>query len=147
MTNRNWIWVAATLVCGAALAADAESQGVKVNGKEISAARIDAVVKSQIAQGRPDTPELRKTIREELINREILAQEAQKKGIDKQPDVAAQLDFTRQEVLFNAYLREYLKTNPVSEDAMKKEFERVKGQLPSKEYKAHHILVEKEDEA
>jgi peptidyl-prolyl cis-trans isomerase C len=30
---------------------------------------------------------------------------------------------------------------------MKKEFERVKTQLPAKEYKAHHILVEKEDEA
>src|SRR5262245_5713990 len=147
MTNRKWIWLAATLDCSAALAAHTEAQSVKVNGKEISAARIDAVVKAQIAQGRPDSPELRKTVRDELINREILAQEAQKKGIDKQPDVAAQLDFTRQEVLFNAYLRDYLKANPITEDAMKKEFERVKGQLPSKEYKAHHILVDKEDEA
>ena len=147
MTNRKWIWTAAALLWSAALAADTEAQGVKVNGKEISAARIEAVVKSQVAQGRPDTPELRKTVREELINREILAQEAQKKGIDKQPEVAAQLEFTRQEVLFNAFLRDYLKGNPVTEDAMKKEFERVKTQLPAKEYKAHHILVEKEDEA
>jgi len=105
------------------------------------------VVKSQIAQGRPDTPELRKTIREELINREILAQEAVKKGLDKQPEVSAQLEFTRQEVLFNAYLRDYLRANPITEDGMKKEFERVKTQLPAKEYKAHHILVDKEEDA
>ena len=147
MTNRKWVWTAAVLVWSAALAADTEAQGVKVNGREIPAARIEAVVKSQIAQGRPDTPELRKTVREELINREILAQEAQKKGVDKHPEVAAELEFRRQEVLFNAYLREYLKANPVTEDAMKKEFERVKTQLPAKEYKAHHILVEKEDDA
>jgi peptidyl-prolyl cis-trans isomerase C len=145
--NHKWTWIAVVLVWSSALAADSEAQGVKVNGKEIPASRIDAVVRSQIAQGRPDTPELRKTIREELINREILAQEAQKKGLDKQPDVAAQLEFTRQEVLFNAYLRDYLKANPITEDAMKKEFERVKTQLPAKEYKAHHILVDKEDDA
>jgi peptidyl-prolyl cis-trans isomerase C len=138
---------AAILLCGLAAATAAPAQGVKVNGKEIPASRIDAVVKSQIAQGRPDTPELHNTVKEELINRELLAQEAQKKGFDKHAEVAAQLEFARQEILFNAYLREYLKNNPVTEDAMKKEFERVKPQIPTKEYKAHHILVEKEDEA
>ncbi|HZM46695.1 MAG TPA: peptidylprolyl isomerase [Burkholderiales bacterium] len=147
MKNRKRIWMASAIICGAALAAGVSAQGVKVNGKEIPATRIDAVVKSQIAQGQPDSPELRNRVRDELINREILAQEAQKKGLDKQPEVAAQIEFTRQEVLFNAYLREYLRANPVTEDAMKKEFERVKTQLPAKEYKAHHILVEKEDEA
>ncbi len=139
--------LAAALACSAALACTAQAQGVKVNGKEIPASRIEAVVKSQIAQGRPDTPDLRNNIREELINREIVAQEALKKGIDKQSDVAAQIDFTRQEILFNAYLRNHVRANPISEDVLKKEYERLKPQLPAKEYRAHHILVEKEDDA
>jgi len=138
--------IAAALICSAAFTT-AQAQGVKVNGKEIPASRIEAVVKSQIAQGKPDTPDLRNNIKEELINREIVAQEALKKGLDKQSDVAAQIDFTRQEILFNAYLRDYLRANPVSDDLLKKEYERIKPQLPAKEYRAHHILVDKEDDA
>ena len=42
--------------------------------------------------------------------------------------------------MLGAYLREYVKANPITEDAMKKEYERVKSQASAKEYKAHHIL-------
>ena len=138
--------LAAALICSAALTT-AHAQSVKVNGKEIPASRIEAVVKSQVAQGRPDTPDLRNNVKEELINREIVAQEALKKGLDKQSDVAVQIDFARQEILFNAYLRDYLRANPISDDMLKKEYDRIKPQLPAKEYRAHHILVDKEDEA
>jgi len=147
MKTRKRIWLAAVVICGAVVAADIQAQGAKVNGREISASRIDAVVKSQLAQGQPDSPELRARVRDELINREIVAQEAQKRGLDKQQEVTTRIDLARQEILVSAYLNDYLKTNPITEDAMKKEFERVKTQLPAKEYKAHHILVEKEDEA
>jgi peptidyl-prolyl cis-trans isomerase C len=147
MNNRKWVWAAAALFCSAAAAADVEAQGVKVNGREIPQSRIDAMVKAQLAQGQPDSPELRNKVKEELINREILVQEAQKKGLEKQPEVMARIDLARQEIVLGAYLNEYVKTNPVTEDAMKKEYERVKSQQAAKEYKAHHILVEKEDEA
>ena len=147
MNNRKWMWAAAALFCSAALAADVEAQGVKVNGREIPQSRIDAMVKAQLAQGQPDSPELRNKVKEELINREILAQEAQKKGLEKQPEVMARIDLARQEIVLGAYLNEYVKANPITEDAMKKEYERVKSQASAKEYKAHHILVEKEDEA
>jgi peptidyl-prolyl cis-trans isomerase C len=147
MKTRKRIWLAAAMVCGAVLAADIQAQGAKVNGREIPASRIDAVVKSQIAQGQPDSPELRNRVRDELINREVLAQEAQRKGLDKQQDVTTRMDLARQEILVSAYLNDYLRAHPITEDAMKKEFERVRTQLPAREYKAHHILVEKEDEA
>jgi peptidyl-prolyl cis-trans isomerase C len=147
MKNRKRIWMASAIICGAALAAGVSAQGVKVNGREIPQSRIDAMVKGQLAQGQPDSPELRSRVREELINREILAQEAQRRGLDKQAEVTTRMDVARQEILVSAYLNDYLKANPVTEDAMKKEFERVKTQLPAREYKAHHILVEKEDEA
>lgn len=138
--------LAAALICSAALTT-AHAQGVKVNGKEIPASRIEAIVKNQIAQGRPDTPDLRNAVKEQLVNQEIVAQEAVKKGLDKQPSVAAQIDLTRQEILFRAYLEDYVRSNPINDDTLKKEYERIKPQLPAKEYRAHHILVDKEDEA
>lgn len=137
--------IAAALACGAALAAYAQS--VKVNGREIPQSRIELAVKSQIAQGQPDSPELRERVKEALIMREVVAQEALRRGLDKNPEVAGQLELYRQEVLFNAFLNDYLRTNPVTEDAMKKEYERQKNQAGNKEYKASHILVAKEEEA
>jgi peptidyl-prolyl cis-trans isomerase C len=90
---------------------------------------------------------MRDAIRQELINREIVAQEAIKKGIHKRPEVSTQIDLQRQAVLINAYLQDYLKAHPVSDDAVKKEYERVKESAGSREYKVRHILVETEDEA
>lgn len=140
----------AALAAGLALAATAHAQGgalAKVNGVTIPQSRADILIKEMAAQGRPDTPQMRDAIRQELINREIVAQEAIKKGLHKRPEVATQIDIQRQAVLINAYLQDYLKAHPVSEDEVKKEYERVKASTGAREYKVRHILVETEDEA
>lgn len=139
--------IAAVMALGVLLVPAAGAQGVKVNGKEIPQSRIDAGVKSRIAQGQPDTPELRKSVTDALINQEIIAQEAIKKGLNKKPDVAAAIEINRQDILVNAYVQDYLQKNPVSDETLKKEYERIKSQLGGKEYKARHILVENEAEA
>ncbi len=130
---------AAVLAQGAPLA--------KVNGVNIPAARLETVVKARTAGKQPDSPEIRNGIKDTLINQEVLSQEAVKKGLDKSPEIAAQIDIQRQEVLVNAFLSDYVKNNPITDDAVRKEYERIKPQIPAKEYKARHILVEKEDEA
>ncbi len=119
----------------------------KVNGVSIPQSRMDMVLKVRAANKQPDTPDVRSAIKDTLINQEIILQEAVKKGLDKNPEVAAQLDLQRQEILTTAYIQEYMRTNPVTDDAMRKEYERIKPTIPTKEYKARHILVEKEDEA
>lgn len=123
------------------------AQAVRVNGKEIPASRIEVAIKARIAQGQADSPQMRSGTRDALINQEIIAQEALKKGLDKNPDVAAQIEINRQDVLVNAYVQDYLRAHPVSEDALKKEYERIRTQLGTREYKARHILVETDDEA
>ncbi len=120
---------------------------VTVNGKAIPKIRADALIAGQAAQGQPDSPELRKAVTEELVRREILTQESLKKGFDKKPEVQGQVELARQGVLIGAYLNDYVRNHPVTEDQIKKEYEAIKGKLGSKEYKARHILVEKEDEA
>ena len=129
-----------------ALAA-AQAPVAKVNGVAIPQAKLDAIIKARAAGKQPDTPEIRAAIRDTLINQEVVAQEAIRKGIDKNPEVAAQIDLQRQEILVNAFVQEYMKTNPVNDETMRKEYERIKPTIPAKEFKARHILVEKEDEA
>ena len=53
----------------------------------------------------------------------------------------------KQSILANAYVQDYIKSNPVTEDALKAEYERIKATITGTEYKARHILVEKEAEA
>ena len=77
----------------------------------------------------------------------VIAQEAVKKGLDKTPEVAEQIDAIKQSVLANAYVQDFIKNNPVTDDMLKAEYERIKATITGTEYKARHILVEKEAEA
>ncbi|MBI1965759.1 MAG: peptidylprolyl isomerase [Betaproteobacteria bacterium] len=139
--------IALLLGLAAATAAHAQNGVARVNGVVIPQSRMDMFVRDLTAQGRPDTPELRTAIKQELVNRELVTQEAARRGLEKNPEVQAQLEIARQTVLFRAYLQDVMRTVVVTEDAAKKEYERMKGQLGTREYKARHILVEKEDEA
>jgi len=131
----------------AAGAVNAQSASIKVNGVTIPQQRVEFFVKNLVAQGRPDTPELRNSVRDHLINQELLVQESRRRGLDKNAEVAMQLDLARQDVLAGALMREVTKGSAVTEDIIKKEYERLKTQLGSREFKARHILVDKEDEA
>lgn len=140
--------LAAALVAAApAGAADSAGAVARVNGTSIPQYRFEAAVKSRMAQGQKDSPEARKGIREALINQEVVAQEAVKKGLHKQPQVAARLELDRQSILVNAYFEDYLRRNPISDEVLRKEYERIKPELPAREYRVRHILVEKEEDA
>ncbi|MCX7891414.1 MAG: peptidylprolyl isomerase [Burkholderiales bacterium] len=131
----------------AASPAPAAGAVATVNGVAIPKARVDAIVKAQAAQGTPDSDQLRAAVRERLIELEVLAQEANRKGLGKNPDVVQQLELQRQQALANALVQDFIRANPVDDALAKAEYEKIKAQAGDKEYKARHILVEKEDEA
>lgn len=115
-----------------------------VNGVPIPQARMDFVMKMQQAQGQKDSPDMRKQLREALITREIVTQEAVKKGLDKSVDYQTQMDLAKQQVLVNAFIEDYLKTHEPTEADLKAEYEAVRKEQfdpNAKEYKARHILV------
>jgi peptidyl-prolyl cis-trans isomerase C len=117
-----------------------------VNGKAIPKGRGDALLAGQEAQGRGDSEEMRQAVKEELVRREILSQEAAKKGFDKKADVQNQMELARQGVLIGAYLNDYVRTHPVTAEQIQKEFDAIKARLGDKEYKVRHVLVETEAE-
>ena len=120
---------------------------VIVNGKAIPKQKVDEFVQALAAQGRPDTPELRNAVRDELVARELFMQEAEKKGLSRNSAVQRQLENARQEILIRALIADHLKANPVTDAEVAAEYEKVKKQAGEREYKARHVLVEKEDDA
>lgn len=118
-----------------------------VNGAAISQKQVDMILKQQAAQGMPDNAESRKMIIDNLSLQMVVAQEAAKKGLEKSPDVAEQLEMTRQSILADAYVQDYMKNNTVTDAMLTVEYDKIKAQASGNQYKARHILVEKEEEA
>lgn len=137
----------ATLLLVSSTAFAADKPIAKVNGSNISANLGEALIEEQVAQGAQVNDGLKKAVREELIRREVLGQEARKKGYDKKPDVAARMELARQAVLVGYYVDEWVKNNQVSNDKLKAEYDRRVADIKGLEYKSRHILVDKEDDA
>ena len=138
--------LAAAVALALPLAAAAQNIAM-VNGKPVPKARVDALLVQATKQGQQKTPELEKQARDAVVLREMFMQEAEKKGIAATADFKAQMDFARQTILINELFADYQKKNPVSEAEVKAEYDKVKAQSAGTEYRARHILVEKEEDA
>lgn len=119
----------------------------KVNGVAIPAARAEAMIAEQRAQGVPDSDQLKSAVREELIRREVLGQAANKAGLGKKAEVQAQMEMARQAILIRAYLQDYVRNHPVSDADVQKEYDGIKAMMGEKEYKPRHVLVDNEEAA
>jgi peptidyl-prolyl cis-trans isomerase C len=139
--------------CSPAMAATPADQAPRdavaatVNGTPISQRTVDLLAKQGASAGHPDTPEARRAIIDQLALQTVIAEEAIKQGLDKTPEVTEQVAALKQSVLASAYVQGFINNNPVSEDRLKAEYERIKATVTGTEYKARHILVEKEAEA
>ena len=95
------------------------------------------------------TPEGRKKTLEYVVNIYVLAGEAERQGLDKKPEVANLLEFTRRDLLARLYLDQMTKDLPAPTDAEAKDnYEKNKSQYSTPEsVHLHHILVASEKEA
>ena len=141
-------------VLPAGYAADTKQKNAAVvNGVPISQARMDFVAKAQIAQSQgqqQDGPEFRENLREIMITREVLYQEALKRKLDKNPDYQLQLELAKQQIILGVLFEDINKKAQPSDADVVKEYERVKAQQggdAGKQYKARHILVKEEADA
>jgi peptidyl-prolyl cis-trans isomerase C len=132
----------------AALSFSAWSQNLAiVNGKPVPSSRVEALKQQVERSGRPVTPEILAQIKEELIAREVFMQEARKRGLDASEDYKTQLELARQSLLIRELFANFQKKNPVTDAEVKAEYDKFVAANGGKEYRARHILVEKEDEA
>ncbi len=122
----------------------------KVNGVSIPQSRFELVARGQLSQGQEDNAQFREDLREILITREVLAQEAVRRKLDKDPAYVAQLDVMRQQILLGVLFEDFVKTNEPVDAAIRKEYDRVKSESASagrKQYLSRHILLKEEAEA
>ncbi|OWF65754.1 peptidylprolyl isomerase [Polynucleobacter hirudinilacicola] len=117
---------------------------VIVNGKSIPKAQLDKLVQKS---GQPDNPQVRDQAREMLVTRELILQEADKRGVIQKESVRDQLEQARVGVLVAAVFEDYVEKEGVADADLKAAYETVKSQYTGKEYHVEHILVEKEADA
>jgi peptidyl-prolyl cis-trans isomerase C len=126
----------------------ANAQNVAIiNGKAVPLSRVEALSQQVSRSGRQITPEIQKQIKDEVIAREVFMQEAQKMGLDATEDFKAQMELARQTILIRELFTNYQKTHAISDEEIKAEYDKFVAANSGKEYRAHHILVEKESEA
>ena len=134
----------------APLAVQAQNVAV-VNGKPVPKARVDTIVsqvqKQAAARNQQVPPDLDKMVRDKVVTDEILSQEAERRGFAASPDFKAQMELARQAILIGMLAQDVEKKSAVSDADVQKEYDKFKAQASGTEYKARHILVEKEDEA
>jgi peptidyl-prolyl cis-trans isomerase C len=128
------------------LAASAQNIAI-VNGKAVPKARVEQLLQQAARAGQAITPEMQGQARDQVVLREIFLQEALKRGMAATPDYAAQMELARQSILIRDLFEDYRKKNPVSDDAALAEYSKYKAQSTGTEYRARHILVDKEEDA
>ncbi|MDE2397100.1 MAG: peptidylprolyl isomerase, partial [Burkholderiales bacterium] len=150
MNSKTFALRAATLLAAGTLllplAASAQNLAI-VNGKPVPKARLETLIQQAVRAGQKDSPELEKQARDQVVLREIFAQEAVKQGIAASPDYKAQLELARQSILIRDLFDNYTKQNPVTDEQAKAEYDKFKAQGSGTEYHAHHILVDTEEQA
>ena len=117
-----------------------------VNGKPVPLARVDALIKTA-THGQEAPPEVKAQAKDQVVMREIFAQEAEKQGIPGTPEYKTQLELVRQTVLINTLFQNFIKAHPVSDADAQAEYNKIKAEQSGMEYDARHILVDSEDEA
>lgn len=127
-------------------AADPAKPLAVVNGKQIPAL-YGELVRREMSQGQPDTPQIEARVRESLINLELLSRAAIDKGLDKEARLAAAMDIRRKDMLAKAYLEDYVKSHPIADAEITALYEKAKAEPAQVEYHARHILVKTEAEA
>jgi peptidyl-prolyl cis-trans isomerase C len=118
-----------------------------VNGKAVPKTRLDSLAQQVARSGRPVTPEMEGQLREEVIAREVFMQEAEKQGLSASEDFKAQMELARQTILIRELFAKYQEKNPIVDADLKAEYDKFASANGGKEYKARHILVEKEADA
>ncbi|HSD38462.1 MAG TPA: peptidylprolyl isomerase [Rhodocyclaceae bacterium] len=154
-----------------ALAANAAPEALAtVNGKPISKVMLDVLVADQGLQGKPQEAEFRTYVKGQLIQREVMAQQAQALKLDKVPAYQAQLRemleavqkqfdkapkeqidariaFNTQGLLAQLFVNDFEKKHALTDAALRAEYKHIADTKRGTEYRVRHIQLDSEADA
>ena len=123
-----------------------------VNGAPISKGLFEISFRAALAQGQKDSPQLREAIKNELINRQLIAQEVVKQGLDKEIDLQDQITQLKQNLYLQALIEDHFTKNPITNEQLREEYNKQKqflgnGTDSATQYKISQIVLGSESEA
>jgi peptidyl-prolyl cis-trans isomerase C len=120
-----------------------------IDGAPISRVEYETYLKS-LLRGRPATEltsEQRNQVLDELINMKLLAAQGAKENVEKDSDVAAQLEVVRMRVMADAESAKFLKDKEPTDAELHTEYDSAIAAMDKTEYHARHILVSSKEAA
>ncbi|MGA9854176.1 MAG: peptidylprolyl isomerase [Gammaproteobacteria bacterium] len=119
-----------------------------VNGVPITNDMFRAYVRSLAGGQEPELDAQKHAlVLNRLIDMEVLAQQAEKSDLGKDPKVVADLKIQKTGLMANQLVQQYLAQHPVTDDQVKAEYDQRTKAMPGTEYRARHILVASEQQA
>jgi peptidyl-prolyl cis-trans isomerase C len=122
-----------------------------VNGAPITQGLINLTIRALINQGQVDSPELRQAVKNDLINKELVAQEATRLGLANSIDFPDQIAQLRQNLLLQAFLENHFKKNPITDAQLREEYDRQRKLMGDTsnafQYRVSQIVVSTETDA
>lgn len=144
--HRIAVTVGTILLC-ACLPAHAQNAAI-VNGRKIPLSLADTLRHQMEDDGQADSPELRQQIREVLLQRELLVQEANQLGLGLKPEIRDQITLVQQEILIKALQEQFAASHPIDAKTLQAEYQRYVEQVSNeREFHVRHILLDDEESA
>lgn len=110
----------------------------RVNGVPITQAQVDQVL---LAGKAPATPQLRESVKGQLIARELFRQAAEKAHYDARPGVKAAMEQAKTLAMMQEYLRDAVKPAPVPEAEVRAKYDAIIATLGETEMQPAAIVV------
>ena len=137
----------ATVAATGISAASAEAI-TTVNGVEIDSTVFDAYLQSRFQKSAADaSTEERETVERELTDIYLLTTQPSAERFAEDPSIKAQIELQYRGTLAQAVARDYIESNPATEEEILAEYEAQLEMAPTQQYKARHILVETQEAA
>jgi peptidyl-prolyl cis-trans isomerase C len=122
-----------------------------VNGTAITQGLFNLTIRALVNQGQADSPELRQAVKNDLINKELVAQEATRLGLGNSIDFPDQITQLRQNLLLQAFLENHFKKNPITDAQLREEYDRQRKLMGDTsnafQYRVSQIVVSTETDA
>ncbi len=121
-----------------------------IDGKPLSKADFQAALEPVVGVDNLDFLQNAQQLNEfvtQLALQEQLAQVAKKEGLDKTAEYKKFIEYAERSGLSQAYLKKLVDDIKISDEEIKAEYDKQVKAIDKNEYRAAHILVEKESEA
>lgn len=120
---------------------------IVVNDSVIKGDELRLALADRQSAGTTDSPQLAESVREQLIRRELLVQEARKAGLDKLPEVQTRIAMARQEILARQFLARWQAEHPASEADAQAAYAALRQRAGDTEFKLRQVFVASEEDA